>query len=283
MSSAVLRIQVATLSDVPDGQSRIDGVPNQVVTLRSTGTGGSHLIRFFDVTNPGISGATSTDPNVPALTPVGDGRSYTFTPGGGSSGWGQSFGIELIVDQGLTTEVRSRRKYAIPTENLGVILPLFAEGADPQASLNNAGTLQIQKSVDNADDNWRGYHPRLLDWLIAQDKYVGTINLVPYPSSGTGTTPVHVGTVYLNAGSLVSLGTDLGDLADAGIETTIEIYSQNPPVLLVSESVTQLKAWVDFAQSPVVSIPASGPFEIYINSEDAAGVWACNGIRLSTR
>lgn len=167
MSSAVLRIQVVTLSDVPDGESRVDGVPNQVVTVRSLGTGSTHELRFWDVCNPGVGGATAMDPNVPALTPSGDGRSWTFTPPGGGGAFGQSFGLELIVDRGLTTQQRVRRVYKIPTANLGLLLPLFAEGADPQASLVNAGTAQVGNSADNHDGNWRGYHPGLIDWLVA--------------------------------------------------------------------------------------------------------------------
>ena len=165
MSSAVLRIQVATLADVPDGESRIDGVPNQVVTVRSLGTGSTHDLVFWDVCNPGVAGATVLDPEVPTLTIGGDGRSWTFTPPGGGTGFGQSFGLELVVDRGLATEVKVRRMYAIPTENAQRVFPLFAEGADPQASLQNAGATQVGNSVDNHDGNWRGYHPKLVEWM----------------------------------------------------------------------------------------------------------------------
>jgi hypothetical protein len=165
MSSAVLRIQVATLTDVPDGESRVDGVPDEEVTVRSIGTGATHDLRFWDVSNPGVGGATAMDPNVPALTATGDGRSWAFTPPGGGSAYGQSFGLELIVDRGLPTQVRCRRVYKIPTSNHGILYPLFAEGADPQASLENNGTTQIGNSHDNHDGNWRGYHPSILDLI----------------------------------------------------------------------------------------------------------------------
>jgi hypothetical protein len=119
------------------------------------------------VCNPGVGGATAMAPNVPDLTAGDDGRSWTFTPPGGAGAYGQSFGLELVVDRGLPTQMRCRRVYKIPTDNLGLLLPLFAEGADPQATLQNSGTAQIANSHDNHDGNWRGYHPSLIDWLVA--------------------------------------------------------------------------------------------------------------------
>lgn len=166
MSSAVLRIQVDTLSDVTDGESRVDGVPDKEVTVRSLGSGSTHELRFWDVTNPGIGGATVLEPNVPEITETGDGRSWTFTPPGGAGAFGQSFGLELIVDRGLETQATIRRKYAIPTQDKALILPLFAEGADPEASLQNNGTAQVANSVDNHSGNWRGYHPALLELFL---------------------------------------------------------------------------------------------------------------------
>lgn len=192
MSSAVIRIQVATLSDVPDGSSRVDGVPNQLVTLMSMGSGSTHEMRFFDVANPGVAGATSLAPSVPALLALGDGRTWTFTPPGGATGDGQSFGIELIVDRGLlASEAVSRRKYAIPTKLHGRILPVFSEGADPQASLVNQGLVQVAKSVDNAGGNWRGFFPRLLDFLAAQEKQAaGSATILAGTASITVTLPL---------------------------------------------------------------------------------------------
>lgn len=171
MSSAVLRIQVATLTDVPDGESRIDGVPNQLVTLSSIGTGGTHELNFWDVVNPGIAGATVTLPAVPVITPLGDGKSWTFTPPGGAGAFGQSFGLELVVDRGLETQARCRRVYKIATAGKGCCYPLFAEGADPQASLQNNGTAQIANSANNHGGNWRGYHPELISWLLAVEAF----------------------------------------------------------------------------------------------------------------
>lgn len=284
MSSAVMRIQVATLTDVSDGQARIDGVPDQLVTLRSVGSGSSHLFRFWDVTNPSLGSATA--PVVPTITPIGDGRTFTFTPPGGASGYGQSFGIELIVDQGLDTEVRSRHIYAIPTQNTGIVLPVFAEGADPQASLQNHGATQVANCADNAGGNWRGYHPRLIEWIALQDKSVGQIYVSPSPTSAPpavdATIPVHVATVYLQAGTLFSLAADIGDLVSVSRVTTLALKLQASPFTqLTSLARTGLKLWT--SSDVDVAIPADAAYELYIHSDDASGVWACKGIRLLVR
>lgn len=177
MSAAVLSIRVATRSDVPDGQSRMDGVPNQVVTLRSMGAGSTHEVVFFDVANPGVGSSTLSPyaPDVPSITvyppgssmpyPSGDGRTFYFMPPGGADGHGQSFGLELIVDRGLPTEIRSRRKYAIPTLTHGLIYPVFGEGADPEAAIYNAGATQVGNSCDNTGGSWRGFLPHLIDLM----------------------------------------------------------------------------------------------------------------------
>lgn len=288
--SAVLKIQVATLSDAPEGESRIDGVPNQLVTIQSTGTGATHELAFWDVANPGVSGST-VNPTVPTLVPLGDGRTWTFLPPGGANAYGQSFGLELIVDRGLSTEARTRRKYAIPTQNQILILPLFGEGADREASLSNHGAVQVAASADNAGGNWRGYHPRLLKWIFQLDQYAGEINISPYPQNPIfgqpTTTPVHVATALIHPGQLFKVAADIGDVIDATKTVLLEIKEQgNPGNVLASWTVPAgLKLWREFALSSpfAVTNPAGLAAEIYISSPSSSGYWGCKGIRISTR
>ena len=282
MSQAVMRIQVDTLSDVPDGQGRNDGVPDKLVTVRSVGTGSTHELRFWDVANPGVAGAGFTTPSVPALTALGDGRTWTFTPPGGADAFGQTFGLELIVDRGLPTQDRSRHIYAIRTKNLALRLPLFGEGADPQASLLNRGALQIARSADNAGGNWRGFHPVLLEWIVAQDKYLDCICVAPYPQSfvsGDPTVPVHIGTTFLEKGTLLRIEGDFGDLADATKHTVLELRKQSSPSsVFASLTVQQLKVWAMGVVN--VEIPTSEAYEVYIHSQEIDGQWAVKAVRL---
>jgi len=289
MSSAVLRIQVATLSDVPDGESRVDGVPNQVVTLRSVGSGTTHEVRFWDVANPGIG--TPLAPSVPTISPVGDGRTYTFTPPGGASGYGQTFGIELIVDRGIfddtgrSLEVRSRRIYAIPTERTRTVLPVFGEGADPQAALYNHGPVQLAASADNAGGNWRGYAARLLSLIALQDLHLGVVDLTAYPQSPPSgpphTTETHVATVELEAGTLYQIGADIGDLSNGAESTRLIIRKQSDASLLHTMTVTQLKVWATEAVN--IIIPARAAYEVYVKSSSGTGIWAVKQIRFRMR
>ena len=282
MSSAVLRIQVATLADVPDGQGRIDGVPNELVTVRSIGTGLTHELRFWDVFNPDIAGADVYNPEVPTINAASDGRSWTFTPPGGTDGYGQTFGIELVVDRGLATQARARRIYAIPTRDFQLTYPLFAEGADPQASLFNNGTAQVANSADNHDGNWRGYHPRLLEWIRAVEAPILRTFLVePDPSryqealsfglAAATTDEVHVGTVFLPVCTIVQVTADWGQQTDGAATARMRLKRQTGGATVMEIDRTALRAKAVHVRAD--EIANEDAYELFMMSTTAAKNW----------
>jgi hypothetical protein len=183
MSSAILRIQQATLVDVTDGESRNDGIPNQVVTFTSIGSGTTHELSVWDVYPVGTP-RTLAHPS--ALV-------WTINPG---AGYLKSYGVELVVDRGLATEVRCRRVFRIAGQVSGLCAMLFGEDADPTGSLDNAGAAVIAASDDNAGGSYRGFGPHL-------NAAIAKIELL---SAGSGIT-------YGLVGEMVAAGTT----ADAGV------------------------------------------------------------------
>lgn len=197
MATAAIKLQVATLSDVPDDRTREDGVPNQVVTVTAVGLGGTEFeLRFW---------AVSPNTAVPTLTLVTTGdyayRQWTFNPGssgGTGSGYGKSFGLELIVNGSSRNPVKRRRRYSIPTQIRGLVFPLHGEDADPTASIQNQGTSVVRDSLGNAGGNPYGYTPNLQAAIAAIETNAaaiaaGAAGAVPTSRLITTTAPLRIG------------------------------------------------------------------------------------------
>jgi len=134
-----LRIDQAGLAAGTPGRSRTDGLATgALVTLRNTGSGSTTLFRLLWVP-PGDTTA------VVSLVATGDPKVWTFSPTAARYG---SYLIELIEDEGRSTERREQRVFVVRTPN-GLIIPALNELADPLASLLNQN---VADSINNATD-----------------------------------------------------------------------------------------------------------------------------------
>lgn len=241
MATAVLRIQVATLSDVGDGKSRVDGIPSALVTVTAVGIGGSEFaLRFW---------ALSDGAAEPALTVIVVGayanRQWTFNPG---AGYGRTYGIELIVNGSSRNPATNRRIYAIPTQTLGLILPVFGETADPSASRQTAALASvIRESTNNADDNPYGYGPALQNVITALES-VGASALTDHGALGGLADDDH--TQYLRTDGTRAL---TGDQSAGGFKVTSLAASTG-----AGDAVRHEDARLSDARSPTVPSYADG-------------------------
>lgn len=166
-----IQIDVATLSAVPADRSRTDGLNNQLVTLTSLDTATTHLIRLVN----------TTDASPPSLTNTGT-TTWTFLPVNGPN----TYVFECITDLGLSTESRTRRVYAIRATNTGCRYPGPNEKADPDASIQNSGSVYIAASEDNEAANYLGWSPAMQEWLRAVDALQGDFDAVTGANIGAG-------------------------------------------------------------------------------------------------
>src|SRR5262245_11215372 len=137
-----LKIDQAGLSPGVAGRARTDGkADGSLVTLTDTIGGSSMRIRLVDVP-PGdttaVSSLIQTGPSV-----------WTFSPTPARYG---TYDIELIVDEGLSSEIKERREFVVRTPLRGLIIPAFNEKASKLASLINNGPDQVELSENNATD-----------------------------------------------------------------------------------------------------------------------------------
>ena len=159
MSTTPMRIQVATLGDVGDDESRADGVANQEVTVTALNDGASYACRFWDVqgdASPPTIVQDSTDRKIFRFTPTVSGAIY---------------GIELLVDDAFSGIAVGRRAYAVPDAVSGLYPILFGEQVVPTGSLQNNGANVIASTTANfGGTNWRGLVPRwnqIVEWAKA--------------------------------------------------------------------------------------------------------------------
>lgn len=121
------------------GQARTDGLATgALVTLTSTGGGSTHRFRLLWVPPEDTTAVGS-------LTQTGP-TTWTFSPDVGVYG---TYRIELIVDEGLSTESRQVRAFVIRTPGQGLIIPAANETADPTTNLANVGPAAVQRSEQN--------------------------------------------------------------------------------------------------------------------------------------
>lgn len=140
---AQIRIDQEGLPEGTPGVSRTDGLDTgALVTLTNTGSGSTTAFRLLWVP-PGDTTAVAT------LEPTDDPRVWTFAPTPGVYG---SYRVELVENQGLTTELRERRILAVRTPGLGVVIPALGERGDSRASLVQAEQAQIDAAENNAVD-----------------------------------------------------------------------------------------------------------------------------------
>lgn len=246
MATAVMRIDVATVGTGTDDTSRQDGVPNQVVTLNWVGTGSpvSYLWRFWD-----YQGDQSLPTINNSTTAVA-----TFTPNGGASGYGQTFGIELVIDGSVT----SRRTLKIPTQRELLLLPAYAEEADPDGSLQNMGAPVIAASTDNAGSNYRGWSPAIVATQKAAEKWLGLFSVIPNPSSVYSNVETLLGAVYLQAGTANVFGAELGCLVGTD-QAILRLYRQSDDTLITTITRTNTLGTASVSN---VSIAQAGWYEL---------------------
>jgi len=173
--AAQLQIDQEGLPTGTPGVSRTDGLDTgAVVTLTNTGAGSTTVFRLLWVP-PGDTTAVAT------LAPTeGDLKVWTFTPSEEVYG---SYRIELVQNEGLTTEVRERRIFAVRTPGLGFVIPALNEAGDPRASLLVTDGLSENNAVDYNDDAtlndltyagwWRSFHEMVMKVDGGQGSYVG--------------------------------------------------------------------------------------------------------------
>lgn len=163
-----IRIQVATLADVGDDESRTDGVSGQQVTLTSIDTAATHLMQL-------VSSTEDPAPVLTQLTPT----VWTFTPNNGA----QTYVIQCTtVTSGGVTDI-TRRIYAIRTTATGLAFPGYNEKANPAASLFNNDADIIAASENNEDGNYFGWGPTLHGWLEAIEELRVDVDVLAGPAA----------------------------------------------------------------------------------------------------
>lgn len=158
--AASMIIDQAGLPAGTAGKARTDGLATgALVTLTSAGGGTTH--RFQLLWAPTAAWATAPA-SLTQTTPT----TWTFTPPAGVYG---TYRIELIVDEGLSTEDRQIRIFGVRTPVKGLRLPALNEIASSLATLLDNGADQIAASEANenivggpfAAGNYGGWYPEL--------------------------------------------------------------------------------------------------------------------------
>lgn len=178
MPTPVIKIDQAGLPAGTAGRARSDGLDTgALVTLESTGPGGTHTFRLLWVP----SGDTTA---VGSLAVTGNPRIWTFSPTAGVYG---SWLIELEVDG-----QRSRRVFGVRTPNLALLIPAFNEDADDDANLFLNGAAQVEAS----DNNEPYYRNPAIDyagwWASLEDAFLSLDTVGGGGGGATTVTPIRV-------------------------------------------------------------------------------------------
>lgn len=163
--SAQMLIDQAGLPAGTPGVARTDGLDTgALVTLESTGSGSTHEFRLLWTPTNDVTAVASLAPSSPTI--------WTFSPTALAYG---TYRIELIVDEGLSTESRQVRAFVVRTPNAGLIIPALNEVASPTASLENAGGDQIDASENNEpfgpfiSGSYAGWWRAFEEWVLHID------------------------------------------------------------------------------------------------------------------
>jgi hypothetical protein len=193
---AQMLIDQAGLPAGTPGLARTDGLDTGAgVTITSVGGGLTHTVRLLWVP-PGDTSA------VASLS--GAGVLWTFQPTAAVYG---SYRIELVVDEGLSTEDRQIRIFGIRTPVQGLLIPAANESADASTTLVNVGAAQIARSEQNepfapflAGSAW-GWWRALSELALAVEAGGGGGGIENINTFLTGTqnnpTPKIIGAIYL--------------------------------------------------------------------------------------
>lgn len=180
--TAQFQISQVGLDAGAPGLSRTDGLADgSLVICTNTGAGATTLFRLL-WTPPGDSTAVST------LGATVDPKVWTFEPTPNCYG---TYLVELVENEGLSTEKTERRALVVRTPNLGLVIPAFGERADRNASLVLDGAAQVEAADNNADDyadaelnarRYAGWWRSMHELAIALD----TLELTPGPEGPEG-------------------------------------------------------------------------------------------------
>jgi len=189
MASAVIRIDQYGLPPGVNGRARINGLSTgALVTLTSTDPGGTNKFQFLHVPANDNTAVATLAPTGGGATPV-----WTFTPTVGA--WGP-YRIELIVNEGLITEDRQIKIFAIPAPNTGLIPPALGERGDPLATLLNNGVDVIENTERNVTvldaPSIEGYLPFFRDLTELLESSLGVIGLHKTSHQDGGTDEISV-------------------------------------------------------------------------------------------
>lgn len=213
----VITIDQATLGAGSAGESRSDGVPNQVVTVTASPTSAYAPNNDADRYALRILSVEPVSDSAPAITQASN-RTWTFTPPANS--YGRSYRIELTVDGGTEFEAVVIRTFSVRTQRQAWRLPAPGEYASPNTTIPNSGADQVALSETNEGASPWGWHPALTEALRDLDNDVGQhpVNL-PVVSASL----VVLGAIRLDAGDYASF--DAYASKDATLATlTIELY-----------------------------------------------------------
>ncbi|MCI4340173.1 MAG: hypothetical protein L3J73_02755 [Thermoplasmata archaeon] len=170
MSIASMTLDQAGLSPAGTaGKARLDGkIDGSLVTLASVGAGATH--RFQLLYWP----PTDTTANA-SLTRTGA-TTFTFSPTAAAYG---PYLVELIVDEGLGTEVRQHRVFGVPSPVWGIVPPALNERGSSAASLILTGAALLQaledtdRNVDPSEANSVEGWQRCLVQIVAALEAIG--------------------------------------------------------------------------------------------------------------
>lgn len=170
---AQMRIDQAGLPAGTPGVARTDGLATgAVVTVTNVGGGSTTRVRLLWVPE----GDTTA---VPSLMQTGA-QVWEFTPEAARYG---SYRIELIVDEGLSTESRQIRIFGIRTPSLGLLVPAANERASSEATLEN--DTAVTRAASENNEPFGGFTPQSSwGWWRALANLIETVEAGG--SSGSG-------------------------------------------------------------------------------------------------
>jgi hypothetical protein len=217
--TAQLKIDQVGLSPGVAGRARTDGkADGSLVTLTNTGAGATTRFQLLwtppgDVDAVDSLGATEEDPKV-----------WTFSPTAGERG---TYEVELIENEGLTSEKRERRAFVVRTPWLGLVIPALNERGDKSASLAAPGTAEAvdNNSVDDPNADlaalpfagwWRAHH----SMITALDNMFAPVRVTFAHGNGAGAIE-HRAYATLGEALEVDYPSSFGSIAIYDIEPTV--------------------------------------------------------------